>query len=104
MFADPDNCQNAKYQKNQFEWATSDGTWMTHLPVDGEVKEITMGLLTLCPIWKTSPFNGSHELLQIRAKRDVPDSENQDDTWQEPSSGVKLGWALESLFGPVANY
>ncbi|TRZ18414.1 hypothetical protein HGM15179_008655 [Zosterops borbonicus] len=88
----------------QFVWATSDGRWMTHLPVDGEVKEITMGLPTLCPIWKRSPFNGSHELLQIRTKRDVPDSEDQDDTWQEPSSGVKLGWALESLFGPVANY
>ncbi|XP_059347666.1 uncharacterized protein LOC132086202 [Ammospiza nelsoni] len=88
----------------QFVWAASDGTWTTYLPVDGKVKEITLGLPTLCPIWKKSPFNGKHELLQIRARREVLDNENPDDTWQEPSSGVKFGWALESLFGPIANY
>lgn len=88
----------------QFVWAASDGTWTTHLPVDGKVKEITLGLPTLCPIWKKLPFNGKHELLQIRARREVLDNENPDDTWQEPSSGVKFGWALESLLGPIANY
>ncbi|XP_050842398.1 uncharacterized protein LOC127060980 [Serinus canaria] len=88
----------------QFVWATSDGTWTTHLPIDGKVKEITLGLPTLCPIWKKSPFNGKHELLQIRARREVLDNENPDDTWQEPSSGVKFEWALECLLGPIANY
>lgn len=33
-----------------FAWAANDGTWTTHLPLDGPVKEITMGLPTLCPI------------------------------------------------------
>lgn len=88
----------------QFVWATSDGTWTTYLPVDGKVKEITLGLPTLCPIWIKSPFNRKHELLQIRARREVLDNENPDDTWQEPSSRVKFRWALESLLGPIANY
>lgn len=34
----------------QFVWGTSDGTWTTHLLVDEKVKEITLGLPTLCPI------------------------------------------------------
>ncbi|RMC19663.1 hypothetical protein DUI87_03226 [Hirundo rustica rustica] len=38
---------------------------------------------------------------EVRTRREVPD---QDETWQEPSSGVKFGWALESLLSPVANY
>lgn len=88
----------------QFVWAASDGTWTTHLPVDGKVREFTLGLPTSRPIWKRSPFNGKRELLQIRTRREVLDDENQDETWQEPSTGVKLGWALESLFGPIANY
>ncbi|XP_063258148.1 uncharacterized protein LOC134552909 [Prinia subflava] len=87
-----------------FVWAMSDGTWTTHLPMDGQVREITLGLPTLCPIWKKSPFNRSSEALQIKAKRDVSEDKNPDDTWKEPSSGVKIGWALESLFGPIANY
>lgn len=28
----------------QFVWAASNGTWTTHPPIDGEVKEITLGL------------------------------------------------------------
>ncbi|XP_053935940.1 uncharacterized protein LOC128853667 [Cuculus canorus] len=85
-----------------FVWANSDGTWTTHLPVTGKVKEITLGLPTLCPIWKRSPFKGKLETLQInRIKRDI----KEDDTWQKPSTGVKVGWALESLFAaPVATY
>ncbi|XP_055648591.1 uncharacterized protein LOC129783006 [Falco peregrinus] len=31
-------------------WALSDGTWTTHLPLDGKVKQITLGMPTLCPI------------------------------------------------------
>ncbi|XP_063036750.1 uncharacterized protein LOC134432180 [Melospiza melodia melodia] len=88
----------------QFVWAASDGTGTTHLPIDGKVKEITLGLPTLCPVWKKSPFNGKCELLQVRARREVLDNENPDDTWQEPSGGVKFGWPLESLLGPIANY
>lgn len=40
-------------------WAASDGSWTTHSPVDGGVKEITLGIPTLCPIWKKSPFKGN---------------------------------------------
>lgn len=62
-------CRKSTMQSlGQFVWATSDGTWTTHLPVDSKVKEITLGLPTLCPIWKKSPFNGKHKLLQIRTR------------------------------------
>ena len=27
-----------------------------------------------------------------------------DDIWNEPSTGVKIGWALESLLNPIASY
>lgn len=33
-------------------WAMSDSTWTTHLPLDGKVKQITLGMPTLGPIWK----------------------------------------------------
>ncbi|XP_056217422.1 uncharacterized protein LOC130159631 [Falco biarmicus] len=82
-------------------WALSDGTWTTHLPLDGKVKQITLGMPTLCPIWKKSPFKGSLENLELkRIKR----SGISDDIWNEPSTGVKIGWALESLLNPIASY
>lgn len=94
-------CRKSTMQRAaQFVRATSDGTWTTHLPGDGKVKEIPLGLPALRPVWKKSPFNGEHELLQVRTKREIPD---QDETWQDPSGGEKFGWALESFFSPVAN-
>ncbi|XP_055650001.1 uncharacterized protein LOC129783700 [Falco peregrinus] len=82
-------------------WALSDGTWTTHLPLDGKVKQITLGMPTLCPIWKKSPFRGSLESLKLKLTKR---SETDDDTWNEPSTGVKIGWALESLLNPIASY
>ena len=47
------------------------------------------------------PFRGSLENLELkRTKR----SETNDDNWNEPSTGVKIGWALESLLNPIASY
>lgn len=44
------------------------------------------------------------ETLQIsRAKRSLEEGEDED-TWHEPSDGVKFSWALESLFAQVATY
>ena len=40
-------------------WAMSDGTWTTDLPLDGKVRQITLGMPTLCPIWKKAPFRGT---------------------------------------------
>ena len=37
-----------------------------HLPLDGKVKQITLGMPTLCPIWKKSPFKGSLENLELK--------------------------------------
>ena len=105
----PDNHIGCKYSTmhnmGHFVWAASDGTWATHLSMEGPVKGITLGLPTLCPIWKKSPFKGKLETLQIRTKRDIDDNDsNDEDTWQEPSAGVKVGWALESLFAQVTAY
>ncbi|XP_040977460.1 uncharacterized protein LOC121232958 [Aquila chrysaetos chrysaetos] len=81
-------------------WAMSDGTWTTHLPLDGKVKQITLGMPTLCPIWKKSPFKGSLENLKLeRAKKS-----EIDDEWNEPSTGVRISWALKSLLTPLAIY
>ena len=89
------SCKKSTIQSpGHLVWALSDGTWTTHLPVDGKVKQVTLGMPTLCPIWKKSPFKGPLEDLRLkRTKR----SETDDDTWNEPSTGVKIGWALESL-------
>jgi len=43
-------------------WAMSDGTWSTHLLV--KVKQITLGMPTLHPIWKKTPFKGNSENLK----------------------------------------
>ena len=45
-------------------WALSDGTWTTQLPLDGKVRQVTLGMPTLCPIWKKSPFRGLLENLK----------------------------------------
>lgn len=66
----------------------------------GPIREITLGLPTLCPIWKRSPLKNRQELLQVRHKREI----NEDDVWHEPSSSVKFGWALESFFAPISAY
>lgn len=43
--------------------------------------------------------------MQIRTKRSIDDDiDNIDDTWQEPETGVKVRWALESLFAQIAAY
>nr|XP_013806805.1 PREDICTED: uncharacterized protein LOC106491697 [Apteryx mantelli mantelli] len=93
------DCRTTIRSTGNLVWVTSDGQWTTHLPLDGLVTEITLGLPTLCPIWKKAPFKGRLENLWIM-KREIKD----DDDWQEPSSGVKLGWALESLFAPISTY
>ncbi|XP_030334304.1 uncharacterized protein LOC115604890 [Strigops habroptila] len=104
--ADGINCRHLMiHSMGHLVWALSDGTWTTHLPITGPVREITLGLPTLCPIWKRSPFRGKLETLQIRTKRSIDDGiDNIDDTWQEPETGVKVGWALESLFAQIAAY
>ncbi|XP_062475501.1 uncharacterized protein LOC134164094 [Pezoporus occidentalis] len=60
------NCRySTVHSMGHLVWATSDGTWTTHLSMEGPVREITLGLPTLCPIWKKSPFRGKLETLQI---------------------------------------
>ncbi|RMC11082.1 hypothetical protein DUI87_12274 [Hirundo rustica rustica] len=35
-------------------WVMGHGLWTTHMPIDGAVTQITLGVPTLCPFWKTS--------------------------------------------------
>jgi len=89
------NCKSSTIRSmGHFVWAASDGTWTTHLSLDGPVKEITLGLLTLCPLWRKAP------LIERGTKREVSE---EDDEWQEPSTGIKIGWVVES-FAPIASY
>lgn len=61
------NCRkNSIPSSGHFIWALSNGTWMTHLPLDGKVKQITFEMVTLRPIWKNSPFKRNLERLRIR--------------------------------------
>uniref|UniRef100_A0A8B9T3C6 ribonuclease H n=1 Tax=Anas platyrhynchos TaxID=8839 RepID=A0A8B9T3C6_ANAPL len=90
------NCKSSTIRSmGHFVWAASDGTWTTHLSLDGPVKEITLGLPTLCPLWKKS------SLIRRRTKREVSE---ENDEWQEPSTGIRFGWMAESLFAPIASY
>ena len=97
------SCRKSTIQSpGHLVWAMSDGTWSTHLPVDGKVKQITLGMPTLCPIWKKTPFKGNSENLKLlRIKRSEVE---EDENWNEPSTGVKIGWALESLLTPLSTY
>ncbi|KAJ7415098.1 hypothetical protein WISP_79793 [Willisornis vidua] len=87
-------------------WVLGHGQWTTHLSLDGPVTQITLGIPTLCPFWKPSKLTATE--IQPRQRRDI-DRDIDDigldkDDWQEPSGGVKFGWALESLFAQVASY
>ncbi|XP_050196620.1 uncharacterized protein LOC126653140 isoform X1 [Myiozetetes cayanensis] len=80
-------------------WVMGHGQWTTHMPVDGPATQITLGVPTLCPYWKSGKLTTLD--MQPRQKRDTEqDSEN----WHDPSDGVKFGWAMESLFAPIASY
>ncbi|XP_050839626.1 uncharacterized protein LOC127060434 [Serinus canaria] len=83
-------------------WVMGHGQWTTHLPLDGPVTQVTLGVPTLCPLWKQSKLKASG----TRKKREIDDLNllGDEDQWHEPDSGVKFGWALESLFAPVATY
>lgn len=94
------DCRGTIGSVGHLVWALSDGTWTTHLLIAGPVREVTLGLPTLCPIWKRSPLKNRQELLQVRYKREI----DEDDVWHEPLGSVKFGWALESFFAPIAAY
>ncbi|XP_058701178.1 uncharacterized protein LOC131582363 [Poecile atricapillus] len=79
-------------------WVMGHGQWTTHIPIDGPVTQITLGIPTLCPLWKQS------KLKPNRKKREVDAFTELENEWHEPDGGVKFGWALESLFAPVASY
>lgn len=91
------NCRTSTIRSpGNLVWVMGHGQWTTHLPLDGPVTQITLGVPTLCPFWKKSKL----ESRVIRSKRDI----TEEDEWHGPDSGVKFGWILESLFPPVATY
>ncbi|XP_039244338.1 uncharacterized protein LOC120324666 [Pipra filicauda] len=85
-------------------WVMGHGQWTTHIPINGPVVPVTLGIPTLCPFWKQNKLTSME--IQPRRKREV--SKDIDDLrlgdWHEPSAGVKFGWALESLFAPISTY
>lgn len=48
-------------------WLSSDGTWATHLPLKKEKYQHTLGMLTLCPLWRKRT---SESQLRGKLKRD----------------------------------
>jgi len=97
------SCRKSTIQSpGHLVWVMSDGTWSTHLPYHRKVKQITLGIPTLCPIWKKSAFKGNSENLKLL--RTKTSEVEEDENWNEPSTGVKIGWALESLLTPLSTY
>ncbi|XP_067158591.1 uncharacterized protein [Apteryx mantelli] len=74
-------------------WVKGDGTWTTHLPLDGKTQPFTLGLLTLCPLWRKNPITPVSNGL---VKRD----QTKEEDWKKPSAGTVVGWVLESIFSP----
>ncbi|RMC12173.1 hypothetical protein DUI87_11309 [Hirundo rustica rustica] len=83
-------------------WVMGHGLWTTHMPIDGAVTQITLGVPTLCPFWKTSKLQEKE--LVSRKKREIEDDASIQEDWHEPDDGVKVGWMLESLFAPISSY
>ncbi|XP_063035582.1 uncharacterized protein LOC134431513 [Melospiza melodia melodia] len=85
-------------------WVLGHGQWTTHLPLDGPVTQITLGIPTLCPFWKKESLYRPDNIPVKQGKTRVMKKREDIDRWHAPSTGVKLGWALESLFAPIASY
>lgn len=88
-------------------WVMGHGQWTTHMPINGPVTQITLGVPTLCPLWKQSKL--TQREIQSRTKRETNEVAEElglgdEDEWHEPSSGVKFGWVLESLFAQISTY
>lgn len=102
------NCKTTSIRApGNLVWVMGHGHWTTHMPVDGPTTQITLGVPTLCPFWKSTKLTASE--IQMRHKRDISQEigdigleEGED--WHEPSSGVKFGWVLESLFAQISSY
>lgn len=102
------NCKTTSVRApGNLVWVMGHGYWTTHMPVDGAATQITLGVPTLCPFWKPTKLTATE--IQKRGKRDISQEirdigleEGED--WHEPSSGVKFGWVLESLFAPISSY
>ncbi|XP_072706694.1 uncharacterized protein [Ciconia boyciana] len=73
-------------------WVLSNGTWTNRLHFDIPNHQITLGVLTLCPLWKKNPLTPQ---LWGRVKR-----ESNMDPWHGPSTATKVGWAMEALLAP----
>lgn len=84
-----DCLKNRVESLGQTVWVSSSGEWHTHAPLTGPIREWTLGMLTLCPLWRKEPL---HPHPWLRVKRDSE--------WKRPSSGVQIGWTLESIFLP----
>ncbi|TRZ17796.1 hypothetical protein HGM15179_009267 [Zosterops borbonicus] len=97
------NCKTTTIRSpGNLVWVMGHGMWTTHIPIDGLVTQITLGVPTLCPFWKQSRLTDLD--IGRRNKREVMEGINPEDEWHEPSGGVKLGWMLESLFAPISTY
>ncbi|XP_051626518.1 uncharacterized protein LOC127462093 isoform X3 [Manacus candei] len=85
-------------------WVMGHGQWTTHMPLDGPVVPVTLGIPTLCPLWRKEKLTPAE--MRPREKREVSNDINDLELtdWHEPSAGVKFGWALESLFAPISTY
>ncbi|XP_032940456.1 uncharacterized protein LOC117010272 [Catharus ustulatus] len=88
-------------------WVMGHRQWTAHMPINGPVTQITLGVPTLCPLWKQSKL--TQREIQSRTKRETNEVAEElglgdEDEWHEPSSGVKFGWVLESLFAQISTY
>lgn len=61
----------------------SDGTWTSPLPLDGKVKQITLGMPTLCPIGKKAHFRGTAEPAVGTGQK-----------WMKDGMNLHLEWKL----------
>ncbi|KAL9871155.1 uncharacterized protein GJ701_016870 [Geothlypis trichas] len=93
----PIDCRyTAVHSPGNLVWVLGHGQWTTHLPLDGSVTQITLGVPTLCPYWKQNKLTQKERLKKRES--------SLEEQWHEPGSGVKFGWILESLFPQVATY
>ncbi|RMC19915.1 hypothetical protein DUI87_03481 [Hirundo rustica rustica] len=78
-------------------WVMGHGLWTTHMPIDGAVTQITLGVPTLCPFWKTSKLQEKE--LVSRKKREIEDDASIQEDWHEPDDGVKGYKNSPTIFG-----
>ncbi|XP_064355834.1 uncharacterized protein LOC135324159 [Dromaius novaehollandiae] len=96
-FAPPNDCHVASGDAPAgLIWACSDGNMYTSLWAGLPDLQCTLGLPTLCPVWKRTPIR-PHWISRMKRAKITLDGDVEG--WQDPGVATRIAWGMEGFWG-----